>query len=481
MLVSFLTSMGASVLTARFLGPEGKGVYALILLLPSLVVIFANLGVGTATTYLVSQRSYPLPQVLGSTVFLGLSIGGIGLLCGLLLVLSLYRTAFLDVPKADLFLCLVFIPANVIFLYLQGILLGMRRVVHYNAIILVHSGMNLLLIAIALCVFRSGVHGLLVAQAAVWFFVVNILFFSTRRVVGNMRFSLDTEYLRQIFSFGAKSHVGYVLSMMHYRADILLVGFYLGPVQVGFYSISTALAERLWMGSLAVSTVLFPRLSEKGCESRRNELTPLVARTILLMTGVGAVTLALLARFLVCGLYSEVFLPSVQSLQALLAGVVALSVSRVLASDIASRGHPMLNSYVGAASFALNIILNVLWIPRYGIVGAAWASTTSYGVASLGQLLIYCRLSGISWTSVLLVQRADLLVFHQVLADLFQWVRSGGQGLLGRVSVHLRSKQGQSCIHEIQGDGGDETPTGEGLKDANDMKTNKSDDCVDPG
>jgi len=44
---------------------------------------------------------------------------------------------------------------------------------------------------------------------------------------------------------------------------------------------------------------------------------------------------------------------------------------------------------------------DVLWIPRYGIVGAAWASTASYTVSFLTALFFYCRLSGNRWTVVL--------------------------------------------------------------------------------
>ena len=71
------------------------------------------------------------------------------------------------------------------------------------------------------------------------------------------------------------------------------------------------------------------------------------------------------------------------ALQALLAGIVALSAGRVLSNDIAGRGRLILNAYGGLAAVATNVVLNLLWIPRYGIVGAAWASTVSYSVSFL--------------------------------------------------------------------------------------------------
>ena len=164
---------------------------------------------------------------------------------------------------------------------------------------------------------------------------------------------------------------------------MFLVNGFLGPAAVGLYAVGVGLVEKLWMISHAASTVLFPRVAAETEEQRRKEFTPLVARTVLWTTALGALALALLSRWIVLLLYSEAFLPAVGALQALLAGIVALSAGRVLSNDIAGRGRPILNAYGGLAAVATNVALNLLWIPRYGIVGAAWASTVSYSVSFL--------------------------------------------------------------------------------------------------
>ncbi|WP_427365246.1 polysaccharide biosynthesis C-terminal domain-containing protein [Candidatus Caldatribacterium saccharofermentans] len=156
-------------------------------------------------------------------------------------------------------------------------------------------------------------------------------------------------------------------------------------------------------------------------EERRREFTPLVARTVLWVTALGALVLVLFSRWIVLLLYSEAFLPAVSALQALLVGIVALSAGRVLANDIAGRGFPGLNIYTGSVAVLTNVVLNLLWIPRYGIVGAAWASTASYTVSFLSALFFYCRLSGNRWTSVVLPQRGDWMIYLKTGKALFQW------------------------------------------------------------
>lgn len=200
---------------------------------------------------------------------------------------------------------------------------------------------------------------------------------------------------------------------------MLHVNWFSGSDGMGLYVAGVGLIEKFWIISQATSTVLFLR-SSSG-EQRRKEFTPLVARTVLWTTAFAAVILALLSRWIVLLLYSAEFLPAVGALQALLIGIITLSAGKVLADDIAGRGFPGLNIYTGLAAVATNIALNLLWIPRYGIVGAAWASTASYTVSFLGALFFYCRLSGNRWTKVILPQRGDWVLYLQISKALLQW------------------------------------------------------------
>jgi len=121
--------------------------------------------------------------------------------------------------------------------------------------------------------------------------------------------------------------------------------------------------------------------------------------------------------------YSEAFLPTVGALQVLLIGIVMLSAWRALANDMAGRGFPGLNIYTGLSAVITNIGLNILWILRYGIVGAAWASTVSYTVSFLMALFFHCCLSGNSWTKILFLRRGDWPLYWRVGLTLSHWAK----------------------------------------------------------
>ena len=44
--LTFVITVGISIIIARGLGPNGQGIYALVLLFPALIMSFANLGMG---------------------------------------------------------------------------------------------------------------------------------------------------------------------------------------------------------------------------------------------------------------------------------------------------------------------------------------------------------------------------------------------------------------------------------------------------
>jgi len=211
---------------------------------------------------------------------------------------------------------------------------------------------------------------------------------------------------------------------------MFLVNGYLNPAAVGFYAIAVGLVEKIWLIPHAMSIVLAPKVAAETDEQRRKKFTPLVARTVLWISALGALALFLFGRWIVEFLFSAEFLPAVQPLQILLPGIVAMSIWAVLANDIAGRGRPMLNTYIGGISLVVNVLLNILWIPMYGIEGAALASTVSYSVSLIVQLFVYCRVSGNSWTNVLLPQPGDWALYRRTGLTMVQWMKARVEVLL---------------------------------------------------
>jgi O-antigen/teichoic acid export membrane protein len=312
----------------------------------------------------------------------------------------------------------------------QNILLGSQRFKEFNLIAILHTVLFLAFLVIALWALRAGVTGAILAALLAWLLTDAVLLFWAWKVTGGIIFRLNPTYIKKASLYGIQAHLGNILSFLNYRVDMFLVNSFLNPAAVGFYSIGVGLVEKLWLVSHAASTVLFPKVAAETDEERRKSFTPLVARTVLWVSALGALVFFFLSHFIVEFLYSRAFLPVVQPLQILLPGIIALSVGRVLANDIAGRGRVMLNNYAVSVVVATNVALNVLWIPRYGIAGAAWASTASYGLGLVMMLFLHCHLSGNHWTKILLPQPGDWTIYRRTSAALGRWVKARIRALL---------------------------------------------------
>jgi O-antigen/teichoic acid export membrane protein len=118
----------------------------------------------------------------------------------------------------------------------------------------------------------------------------------------------------------------------------------------------------------------------------------MVSRVALLITAAVAVALVP-ASILMIQILLPAYLPALPALFVLLPGVVALSTTKIVYGYVTGIRMPAITSYVNIFAFVLNIVANLILIPRYGIVGASAASLISYTTSSVLFTTVAARLA----------------------------------------------------------------------------------------
>jgi O-antigen/teichoic acid export membrane protein len=118
------------------------------------------------------------------------------------------------------------------------------------------------------------------------------------------------------------------------------------------------------------------------------------ARTIVLIGLVLAAAWAISGSAILYLFFGVAFQPVYAPLLVLLPGIVLLSMQRVCGPTVLRTGRPWMMVGLLTAGFASNLLLNLWWIPKWGLVGAAAASTVSYALSALGFLTWTARLGG---------------------------------------------------------------------------------------
>jgi O-antigen/teichoic acid export membrane protein len=407
-------SLAVAIAIARLLGPEGKGAYSLIILVPTLLTLVGNLGIGIANTYFGGSRKYRWADLSSNSL---ISAVGLGIVVAVAFLAYFYafRPSWLtDIESRSILMATLVVPFSLLIMYFSSILLGQYKIKEYNLVLLAQSGALLILVLLVLLALKGGVFGAIVAWAGATLVATIFSILLVRRTT-SVKWSFHPLVFKDSVKFGIKGYLGNAIQFLNYRLDMVLVAFFMNITFVGYYSISVALAEALWYLPGAVGTVIFARTPGMKAEDA-NRSTPRICRNTFFVTIMAALVLFALSRYIITLFFGSAFLPALKPLWILLPGIVALSIPKVLGNEIAGRGKPIVGTIVAGVSLAVNIPLNLLLIPRIGISGAALASTVSYSVSAVVVLAAFLKISGNSWIDTILLKREDLKIYTGVLS-----------------------------------------------------------------
>ncbi len=399
-----------TVLTARLLGPGPRGVLVIAVLVPTWLATLSQLGLPQSLVYNLSRapdRQKELGWAVGvSARFLAFA-GPFALVCfAALRFTPVLRGMSTSVIAGSIVLCSALTVESVV----SNLLVGLqnfrwRNVVAVTRPALTAAGLGALWLAGArltpavvvwLLALFAGVNNVLGGAYLLW------------RYRPRVRFRLPGNWRQDYLFYGLKFYLATVAQAINYRLDTLMVSARLGSRDVGLYSIAVGAAELLLFVPISITFVFYPRIAEEKDEAR-DRVTFLALGVALYLVVSGILALEVLLPWLIPHVFGRAFASAVPAAQWLLPGMAALTVVRVLSYASAGIGKPEYATYTMAVGLGGTIPLDLLLIPRMGILGAAVASTVAYSLSALTVLALYVRLRGLSWRQVF-----DGLVFEPI-------------------------------------------------------------------
>lgn len=240
-------------------------------------------------------------------------------------------------------------------------------------------------VAIGLAAAGVGVAGVLIGHIAAAFLTAVAAFMLLSRSL-----SLSSVFHRTPSDFPRRTLLGFnnqtivlmfLLNSLLYT-DILLLQPIAGSDQAGYYQAALVVAEFLWVVPIAAQTALLHTSSELWSSDRQERITRMsatVTRYVFLVTMLLSVGIAVLADSFVPLYYGPDFEASITPLRLLLVGVVGYSVARPILAIGQGKGALRALIYATGGAVTLNLLLNVILIPLYGMRGAAVATSIGYG------------------------------------------------------------------------------------------------------
>lgn len=362
----------AFVYLARTLGVEGYGVLEFAISLLTYFLLFADGGLelwatreaaSGADMRKLAARIVPLRLVLASGSF-----------CVLLVLLFLLP----DYPGLRTIMILFGLTLFVQAVNLKWVFMGQERMTR------VATGLVIAQIVFASAIFLV-VHS---PRAIIWVPVLRLAsdlamagYFAWLfvRAYGNLRLKFTLRNsgtaLRPSLTLGT-SHG---LAALNYNFDTIVIGLLLGPVMAGLYNAAYKPVTVVLAMPTTYFIGLFPALSRAYAES--HEAFREIATRSFGLAALGAVPFGIGAFFLAAPVIGFLFGPAYANaatvLQILSWSAVLVILRGTFRQSLNAAGKSGLDLRCAAAAVLLNVILNLLLIPRYGIIGAAVATLIS--------------------------------------------------------------------------------------------------------
>lgn len=200
------------------------------------------------------------------------------------------------------------------------------------------------------------------------------------------RFKFDKRLSSDAFKFGIFIALSNWIWFLITQTDTLVLTYYTGPVQVALYQVAVPISSLLLYLTNSLSLVIFPIVAElKSRNASRKMIAGLTSiYTYLIMLLLPAVIIILVFPDIIINiLFTSKYLGAIAALRILAVASLFLSLAIINNSVLTALGNP---KKVAKAMFfiaLLNLALNLLLIPKLGIVGAALSTLISFMLASL--------------------------------------------------------------------------------------------------
>lgn len=374
-IVATVASFGTSLLYARVMGPHDFGLYAYVTAWTALLTIPVALGL---QSYLVREGAshlgaqHTLRRWADSRVFVA------GLLSACLLLIAA------AVPAAGqarlLFVIASPIPLLAALAQVRQGLLCSLKLVATSQWPLAFGPLIMLLTMLGLWLWRGGFvawEAMVAALAAACIILI----------IGQIQLKLATRYkpatprppvkLRAALPFMMLG----ALSLVHDRADIVLLGTLRGPHDTGIYAIVARGAATVAFLAAVVDMIVAPRyatMHRNGDRVTMQRLLTAAARRVFIVSLPLAILFLVAARPLLEFLYGHPYGDGATALRILTIGYLSVLFTGSTASLANMTGHEHLTLYSVITSVVVNIALNLVLIPVYGMNGSAAATAISF-------------------------------------------------------------------------------------------------------
>jgi O-antigen/teichoic acid export membrane protein len=394
--VVVVSGVVTGVLAARTLEAAGRGELAAVVSWAGLVLAVCTLGLEDAATRFGARHPMEIRAFLSHIRLAALpAMAVLGALLWLIFELTPIGEVLDSPVVAILAACGAVQVASQIG---TGVLLGFRRVVHWNVARIASSVAYLGGVLAVVSAGSGTVDVFAVVLGGSWVVGLAAVIAGIRAELRSADLSLPADEprraprARSVLGFSLRSHLANLSAMANYRLDQAVMFYLVTPSQLGQYAVAMTVIVAPGIVLQGQKYLAYSRLCH-AAETTQFDATLRVERRRMLglaFTIYGAVGAA--GPFLVPLLFGPEYTQAGQLVALLAPSAVLLYLSRVLQSALKACGRASAAAIAELGAVAIAVGSLPLLVSRWGLVGACVASTAGYAIACIVETIFLARL-----------------------------------------------------------------------------------------
>jgi len=386
--VGFVTS----ILLARWLGAQDRGLLGIMLTASGVALALAGLGLPMAVMYFASREDADGPGLLADSVLAALVLAAV----------FVPLTWVWRKPIASLLagghggrvwvLAAVLVPLTLLDWTTHNQLLGRLRFGLYNVLVILSKVATLVLVVVLLGVWHLGLTAAVLATMVASLVMIGG---SLPTILADGPPRPSRALFHRLVSYGTRVQAGSVLQILNYRFDIIVLGLFAPLRAVGYYFVAEFLAELVVTIANAFQSSVLPLVARQEGGPQQNETTIAAVRHHTILALAATVANAAFGPLVILFALTSDYRPALTPFFILLPSMVFLGLGTLVQGDLRGRGRPGLASVYAGIAVAVTVVLDFALIPPFGVTGAAIASVCAYVVYGIVSVRGLARVSGI--------------------------------------------------------------------------------------
>ncbi len=390
--LTLLANLISGVVSARALGPTGRGVTVALVTITQLGGFLFSMGAAQSLSYFIARAPKDAPSLFTTWMLMLLpctlvAVGAGELLLGALF--SHHSPGAVATGRWFMFTAVLVVASELN----NGLLLGAHDFTFYNAL---RFAQPALMAASFLVLWRLGalhVTSALIAPTAATGLILAVGMARSVRAIGIGR--VDVRLGLHTLWYGIRGQGSVVATHVNARLDVAMLPAFVAASSVGLYSVATNVSLIVYQLSNTLASLVLPAAAREPERAPSRIIAALYGS--MLVAGLLALGIAVLAHPLLSLVYGDRFRTAAFTLRLLLPGAVLFAGASIAGAGLYAAGRPFVASMSQIAAAVVTVIGLVLFLHRGGIEAAALVSSTAYATSFAIAIVAYKRVSRIPW------------------------------------------------------------------------------------